>query len=177
MKAITGFAPIADDRATVLILGSMPGVESLSKQQYYAHPRNSFWYIIGEILGIELPPHYQQRQTALKDSGIALWDVLQACSRKGSLDSAIDKSSVITNNFGVFYASHNHIRHVFFNGKTAEGEYRRHVLPALPERCDCLHYYSMPSTSPAMATLNREQKLASWLIVAEKLKASVPAPK
>ena len=88
-KIIYSFDPIVDDKSRVLILGTMPGVESLRKQEYYGHPRNAFWPIIAAACGRELPVSYVEKTAMLLDGGIALWDVCRGCEREGSLDSNI----------------------------------------------------------------------------------------
>jgi len=162
MKPLAGFAAVARDDAEILILGSMPGVKSLQQQQYYAHPQNSFWYIIQKILNVTEIESYQQRLELLQKNRIALWDVLQQCIRSGSLDSAIKSNSIIANNFLDFFQINKQIRSVFFNGARAEQEYRKHVLPEVVQIYPEINYKRLPSTSPAMATMNREQKLVVW---------------
>jgi double-stranded uracil-DNA glycosylase len=169
MNTITGFPPITGKNAKILILGSMPSEESLRQNQYYAHPRNSFWYIMQELLQIKPGADYREKTKTLTENGIALWDVLQACIRQGSLDSSIENGSIITNDFATFLDAHKQIRHVFFNGKKAEQEFRKRVLPALENRFEYLNYHSLPSTSPAMATLSKEDKLLKWSKVTEIL--------
>lgn len=160
MSAVQGFPPVAAADARLLILGSMPGRASLDAGRYYAHPRNAFWPIVGELLGFapELP--YVQRLQALQAAGVALWDVIAACERAGSLDADIVAGSVHANDFSAFFAVHRQIRDVFFNGVAAEQAFRRHVLPglALPG----LRLHRLPSTSPAHAALDRAAKLAAW---------------
>jgi hypoxanthine-DNA glycosylase len=90
MAEVSSFAPIEGNSARVLILGSMPGVASLTAGQYYAHPQNSFWKILQAILEIPAGADYETRIELLKRSNIALWDVLESCIRPGSLDAAID---------------------------------------------------------------------------------------
>ena len=162
-KSVRSFAPIAAADATRLILGSMPGVASLRAGQYYAHPRNQFWRIVAELLGIDPGMPYAGRIGALASSGIALWDVLESCSRAGSLDAAIEKGSVVPNDFATFFACHPRVRRVFFNGATAEQCYRRRVLPLLP--AGTLTYLRLPSTSPAHAAMSYEEKLAAWRVI------------
>ena len=53
MNWIEGFPPIASAAAHTLILGSMPSRESLARHRYYAHPRNAFWPILVELLGLD----------------------------------------------------------------------------------------------------------------------------
>jgi hypoxanthine-DNA glycosylase len=162
-----GFPPIVDERAVILILGSMPSEASLKKQQYYGHPRNAFWKIMAELFGFEQTESYAKRTTALKNNNIAVWDVLQACERQGSLDSAIVDSSITENNFADFFQRYPNIRHVFFNGAKAEKEFVKRVLPTLTEKQKAFEYKKLPSTSPAMASLSFEDKLREWSQVAK----------
>src|SRR5690606_17885165 len=97
MPRVQGFAPLAAARARIVVLGSMPGVASLRQQQYYAHPRNAFWPIASAVYGFDAAGAYAARSAALAASGIALWDVLQACVRPGSLDADIDPASIVPN--------------------------------------------------------------------------------
>jgi hypoxanthine-DNA glycosylase len=160
---VRSFAPVADGSATRLILGSMPGVASLRAGHYYAHPRNLFWRILGELLGMDSGMSYADRVEVLRSAGIALWDVLESCTRVGSLDAAIDRNSVAPNDFATFFARHPRVRRVYFNGTTAEQCYQRRVLPLLP--ADPRVYERLPSTSPAHAALSFEEKLAAWRVV------------
>ncbi|HSI44004.1 MAG TPA: DNA-deoxyinosine glycosylase [Methylotenera sp.] len=157
-KIIQSFPPIANEQAQVLILGSMPGVQSLAAGQYYAHKQNAFWKILGDIVGFSPQTPYAQRLEKLLANRIAVWDVLHSCERKGSLDSAIE--SAIVNDFESFYAYHPHLQLIGFNGAAAERYYRIHVLPKLKDRD--FNYIRLPSTSPAHATLRYAEKLALW---------------
>ena len=160
MHHIQSFPPIENPTATVLILGSMPGKESLRARQYYAHPRNAFWPIMGELAGAapELP--YAVRIQKLKSAGIALWDVLASCTRHSSMDADIETDSICPNDFTSFFLKHPHITHVFFNGAMAEQCFHKYVLPMLKTRK--IHYQRLPSTSPANASVRYEQKLEAW---------------
>jgi TDG/mug DNA glycosylase family protein len=157
---VTCFPPLVSAGAKVLILGSFPGSMSLQRQEYYAHPRNAFWYIIRVLLGLEDGLPYEERGKALTARGIALWDVLATCRREGSLDSSIEDKSIRVNDFEQFFRRYPEIRHVFFNGAKAEQEYRKRVLRSL--RTNDMQYHRLPSTSPAMAMLSRDAKLACW---------------
>jgi TDG/mug DNA glycosylase family protein len=165
MSVITSFPPIANEDAKILILGSMPGVESLVRQQYYAHPRNAFWFIIERLTRQTQPLDYAQRAELLRHRGIALWDVLRTCKRRGSLDSAIEHDSAVANDFADFLRDHPAITDVFFNGAAAEQAWKRYVQKQLGTRYDYLRYRRLPSTSPAMASLNPEQKLEQWAAI------------
>ena len=156
-----GFPPIADRRARVLVLGSMPGEASLAANEYYAFRHNQFWRIAGEICGIAPDAPYARRTAALKRRHIALWDVVASCIRPGSLDSAIREDSIRVNDFTRFLASHPGIRRVCFNGRKAEAAWRRHVLPTLPATRK-LEYRLLPSTSPAHAGMGYRSKLRAW---------------
>ncbi|HHQ14764.1 MAG TPA: DNA-deoxyinosine glycosylase [Chromatiales bacterium] len=169
MARVTGFGPVADQRARVLILGSMPGVASLQACQYYALPRNAFWPIMGRLFGAGADLPYEQRLQALKDQRIALWDVLAQCDRPGSLDSAIDMKTARPNDFKSLFRRYRSIRHVVFNGAKAADLYRRRVLPQVQLEAPYLTYTRLPSTSPAMASLDFEQKLEAWSVLTEHL--------
>ena len=156
------FPPVVGPGARVLILGSMPGEASLRQQQYYGHPRNAFWPILSELLGIPLKASYSERCEALVARGIALWDVIAACERPGSLDQAIRSETVRVNDFGAFFDATPGIVQIVFNGGTAEREYRRRVVPGLQPRYREIQRHPLPSTSPAHAALRFEQKLAAW---------------
>ena len=162
MAQVRSFPPIADARARVLILGSMPGKASLAAGQYYAHPQNLFWRILGDVTGADFALPYARRARALKACAIALWDVLESCSREGSLDSSIDDATSSANDFASFYRDHARIAHVFFNGAKAEACYRRHVLPLLPVELGRIRYARLPSTSPANASMPRAHKQRAW---------------
>lgn len=162
MSLVRSFPPIADAQARVLILGSMPGLASLAAGQYYAHTQNLFWQILGEVTGAAASLPYATRVRALKSSGIALWDVLAACVREGSLDSAIDAASIRVNDFGAFYRAHPSIVQVFFNGAKAEACYRRYVLPLLRAAPASVVRHRLPSTSPANASMSRVDKRRVW---------------
>jgi len=159
--AVRGFPPLADARARVLVLGSMPGVASLRAQQYYGHPRNAFWPIMGEIFGFDAAAPYPQRVVALRTHRVAVWDVLAACERPGSLDADIDLRSIAVNDFAGFLARHPQLRRLCFNGAAAQTMFRRHVLPSLaaPVPFDMLR---LPSTSPANAGVRLADKRRAW---------------
>ncbi|QDQ86152.1 DNA-deoxyinosine glycosylase [Alcaligenaceae bacterium SJ-26] len=162
------FAPVEAPQARLLVLGSMPGVQSLRAGQYYAHPRNAFWRIMMHALlpdtAADAPlPAYAQRLTWLQANGIVLWDVLQYCERPGSLDAAIRRDSMVFNDFAGLLARHPGIVRICFNGAAACDLFERHVAPELlaagylpPDR------RRLPSTSPAHAGMSFEDKQRLW---------------
>lgn len=154
-----GFAPVARSDARLLILGSMPGQASLQAQAYYAHPRNAFWRILADVLGFAPDLPYADRLMILQANGIALWDVLAACHRPGSLDADIDDASMVVNDFAGFLQQHPHITRVCFNGAKAESSWRKQVQPVLDLS---LEFLRLPSTSPAHAGMPYEAKRALW---------------
>jgi len=161
------FPPIASRDAHTLILGSLPGQRSLQVQQYYAHPHNAFWKLIAVIFEAKGGLPYSRRVQLLKKNRIALWDVLEAAERPGSLDSSIVHASALANDFAKFFRAHPRIRRVFFNGRKAEEMYRRFVLPGLGEEFSCIRYEDLPSTSPAHAGMTFAEKLDRWRRIKE----------
>jgi TDG/mug DNA glycosylase family protein len=157
-----GFPPIADSRATILILGSLPGQKSLEMNQYYAQPQNAFWKIMDALFGAGPSLPYTARLERLIERRVAVWDVLAAGERAGSLDSAIVSAGAEHNDFASFFERHREIRRVCFNGAKAAELYRRLVLPTLAPRVAALDTRLLPSTSPAHASLPFAAKLALW---------------
>lgn len=166
MAEVSGFPPLSRPDARILILGSMPGRESLAQQRYYAHPRNSFWPIVTGLFGIT-ETDYQQKSDQLTLRGVAVWDVLKTCSRKGSLDADINDRTIVTNDFQAFFVQHPAIAHVFFNGAKAEAVYLKRVLPGLAGAPAMLKLHRLPSTSPAYAGMTLKQKTREWQTILE----------
>jgi hypoxanthine-DNA glycosylase len=158
-ELLHGLAPIVGERPRVLILGNMPSVMSLTARQYYGNPRNAFWRITAEVIGFDAAAPYAERVTALRRHGIAVWDVLRSCRRVGSLDSAVERNSMVPNDFRQFFDDHRGIELIVFNGAAAEANYRRLVLidPSPPS-------VRLPSTSPAH-TMAYADKLDAWRTV------------
>jgi TDG/mug DNA glycosylase family protein len=156
------FPPISDNKASILILGSMPSVKSLEQQQYYAHPRNAFWPIMSVLFEMESKLNYEQRCKNLIAHHVGVWDVLKACQRQGSLDVDIDTSSMIINDFNLFLQQHPNIEKIVFNGTKAEQIFKRLVLPTLTEQQTTIIRLRLPSTSPAHASCSLENKIVIW---------------
>jgi hypoxanthine-DNA glycosylase len=153
------FQPIIDSASKILILGSMPGVQSLEQQKYYANPQNQFWRIIYSLFHTPLDPEYDNRISFIKDKGIGLWDVLESCDREGSLDSNIRNEKV--NDFKSLLKTFPNIQCILFNGTKAYETFRKGV------GFDCFGFITferLPSTSPANAQ-RFEQKLSEWNIL------------
>jgi len=156
MSALSGFPPILDARTRILILGSFPGVASLDHGQYYAHPRNQFWRLVGagiaEPLLHELD--YETRVARLRQAGVGVWDVVQQCQREGSLDSRI-RDAALNPLAMTLRQQAPALRRIGFNGGLAwkwgaflaEGDYL---------------LFKLPSSSPAAAMFSFEEKLARW---------------
>ncbi len=156
-RKITGFPPVERGDARVLILGSMPSEESLRKGQYYGHPQNQFWRIVPDVLGFPVGLPYEQRTEKLRENGVALWDVVMTCRRKGSLDANIKDEA--PNDIEDFLRGHPLVRRIILNGQTAATLLRRHWRSIIPADVETL---TLPSTSPACATLSYERKLELW---------------
>ena len=162
MKLSKGFAPLAGHGAHTLILGSMPGVASLDAQQYYAFPQNAFWKIMGDLFDAGPQLDYRERLEKLLKNRIALWDVIAACHRTGSLDSAIRESDLSTNDFTTFLQQYPDINRICFNGQKAAKLFMKRVHPDLDGQ---YQYITLPSTSPAHASKSYAQKLEEWSVI------------
>jgi len=158
---VESFDPVVGATPRALILGSMPGRDSLEAAEYYAHSRNVFWRILAD-LDIAPGDTYDERIAALGQHDVALWDVLKACDREGSLDSEIVRSTEQPNDIPGFLREHPTIRALFFNGSKAEKAFRAHVAPDLsPAQRESIALRRLPSTSPAHA-VPYERKLTEW---------------
>ena len=155
------FPPVHDRHARILILGSMPGRRSLQEREYYAHPRNAFWWIMGQLLNFDYRASYAQRIEHLLSANVALWDVLHDCTREGSLDSAIVRDSEQANDIDKFMCGHEQLSTVAFNGGAAGRIFMRH-FPTLIDSLPRIRFQRLPSSSPAHARLDREAKLTLW---------------
>lgn len=173
---LTGFKPIVGESPKILILGSMPSEKSLQQTEYYAHPQNAFWAIMGELFNFDHKAGYAQRTNQLKQHHIALWDVIAQCTREGSLDTSIDKDSIVANDFSDFFSSHPTIDYVFFNGNKAEQEFNKRILPVLGDTAEKLTFQRLPSTSPANARMSKKEKLKHWSVLKKILNKGMNTP-
>ncbi len=156
------FSPVVDQRTRTLILGSMPGRVSLAETQYYAHPRNGFWHIMGELYGARFDVPYSRRLAILLANGIGLWDVIASCRRTTSLDSDIDNDSIQANDFYQLLSRYPGITRIFFNGAKAEQTFKRQILPNLQELPLKIELQRLISISPANARYSLADKIATW---------------
>ena len=154
-----------DARSRVLVLGTLPGEESLRRGEYYAHPRNLFWPIVFALLAEGAPPpDYGEKLAFIRAQRVALWDVCEAAQRVASADSTIAEE--VTNAIDALLDTHPEIRAVAFNGSGACRLYDRHFA-----RRSELLYLALPSTSPAHARLGFAEKLARWTALRDALDA------
>jgi hypoxanthine-DNA glycosylase len=165
---LTGLAPVLDASTRLIVLGSFPGVASLRDAQYYAHPRNQFWPLLGALWGEDLRAMpYEQRLQAMLAHGLGLWDVYASCRRDGSLDSAIveprfnDLASLARRAPALQAVAHN-------GGESARAMRHTRALGVAVER--------LPSSSPANASWSFERKLAAWREVFERHGLACRAP-
>ncbi len=152
------FPPISNQNATVLILGTMPSVQSLELGQYYGNSRNSFWKLLFTIFDTPFSSDYVKKKAFLVQNNIAVWDVLEACVRKGSLDSAIEQE--VPNDFDSFLKTHPNIKHIYFNGQKAAAYFKQYSMVDKGYSLTTL-----PSTSPANAAKSFDIKLKEWSII------------
>ena len=155
-----GLAPIGCETARLLILGSLPGDESIRQQQYYAHPQNQFWRIMCAVLDEPQCASYGERLDLLKRRNVAVWDVAHSASRHGSLDAAI--KAPVANDFAAFLQHHGRIEAIAFNGQKAAALFKSCVEASVKERAAAWSSATLPSTSPAAAALTFDEKVAKW---------------
>lgn len=157
MEICKSFSPNIDENSKILILGSMPGIRSLEQQQYYAHPQNRFWKVIGKCCNFDnlQELNYSDRLKFLLNNQIALWDVIESCKRTGSLDSNIKSEK--PNDIRALLKKYN-IKRICLNGNKSYSAFKKH-FPELLKRYNC---YKLPSTSPANAKYKLEDLFKEW---------------
>lgn len=165
-ETVHSLDPIIDDDAVILILGSMPGVMSLNQNEYYANPRNHFWTILYKIFKEPETGEYSERKAFLKAHGLALWDVIGSCKRKGSSDSTI--SEIEVNDIEGLLRRYPGIKLIILNGSKAEATYRRYVHM---NRINSVEAIRAPSTSPVPGRNVRsyDEKLQDWKQIVESV--------
>ena len=153
-ERIFSFPPIVSKDSKILILGSVPGVKSLEKQQYYGHPQNAFWKIIFELTKENLTDDYAEKIEILKKHHIALWDVIDSCERRGSLDSEIRNEEA--NEIAELLTQFPNIQSIFCNGQKS---YKN--LQKIMGKNVQIPIHLLPSTSP-LHTISFDKKLEEW---------------
>ncbi|WP_313916330.1 DNA-deoxyinosine glycosylase [Tahibacter sp.] len=163
---VESFSPCVGEDCRILILGSMPGARSLAAGQYYAHPQNLFWPVMHAVFGVDATAPFARRLSQLQSCGVGLWDVLQGCERRGSLDSAITAESEVPNAIVALLARRPAIVTIALNGAKAAQAFSRHIAKKIPaERLHGLVVHTLPSTSPAHASMSRDEKIRRWSVL------------
>jgi TDG/mug DNA glycosylase family protein len=160
-----GLLPITGEPAYVLILGSFPGRQSLLKQEYYGNGKNHFWQIVETLYQIDRHLPYGTRTVQLAGKGVALWDVISGCKRKGSADTHI--RDPVFNDIAGFLASNPSLQLIALNGSTAGRYYvRLNIQTSVP-------FVVLPSTSPANTKFTLDEKMKRWEIIRTEKKSGL----
>jgi hypoxanthine-DNA glycosylase len=156
-ETLAGLAPVIARNTRLVVLGSFPGAASLAAAQYYAHPRNDFWRLLGAIWSIDLVVlPYRERLAVTRERGLGLWDVYAACRREGSLDSAIEDAQL--NDLSSLRRRAPQLRAIAHNGGESARAMRITAQLGVP-------VLRLPSSSPANASWSFERKLQAWRTV------------
>ncbi|MCE9601232.1 MAG: DNA-deoxyinosine glycosylase [Gemmatimonadetes bacterium] len=157
-----GLPPRAGPSVRVLILGSFPGARSLRERRYYANPQNRFWRALAPSCAFTADAHHEARIAALHARGIALWDVLHACRREGSLDQGILRGSEEPNDLSRVVGSHAELRAILLNGRSVAEFFHRHQIPRGFWPDLGVEVLTLPSTSPAHAAMPTAEVVRVW---------------
>ena len=158
MTECKSFNPSIDNNSRILILGSMPGVKSLEMCQYYAHPQNRFWKVMGAVCNepkLQEFDYILKLKTLLKNN-IALWDTIKTCKRLGSLDSDIQNET--PNDIRKLLKKYPNIKTICLNGNKSFSAFKKYF----PDLLEKYNYHKMPSTSPANARYSLDKLIAEW---------------
>lgn len=158
-----GLPPIVGPSPSVLILGTIPSVQSALKGQYYGNPQNHFWRLMADVLGERMPEDYSSRCDVLRGNGIAVWDVLAECDIRGSGDNTI--INPVPNDVPAFVRENRGIHHIFVNGQAAFMLHHRFYAEAIK-----MSTAQLPSSSPANAIRYVDRRQA-WLAVRDALRS------
>ena len=155
-KMPQSFNPVIFPETKFLIIGTMPSEASLKAQEYYAFKQNAFWKIVADIADCPQTDNYEQKLNMLQKIKAGLWDNLQYCEREGSLDSNIRNE--FPNDFTSLLQNNPQIKKLLFNGQKSLAFFKKYHSDLLKK-----YYFAvLPSTSPANASINYQNKLASW---------------
>lgn len=172
----TGLPPARGPDPRVLILGSFPGDRSLAERQYYAHPRNRLWPALAAVLDLDPRAAYEDRIATAHEAGIAFWDVLAACERRGSLDQAIIPGTEVPSDLGSLIEAAPSLRAILLNGGSVARLFDRFQVPRAFWPDAGLAIEVMPSTSPANAGVPTATVIARWAAaLGEHLDRRLPA--
>ncbi len=161
MIRLTCMSPIIDGNSRVLILGTMPGVQSLQKQKYYANPGNHFWKIVYGVFHSLPEQDYDNRVAFIKKQGLALWDVLKHCTREGSSDANIKDIEV--NDFAELIGRYSRIGCIAFSSQKAAQLFYNFVMPDILQIVEHrVTILSLPSPSGQNAHISLESKITAW---------------
>ena len=160
MNNCKSFKPSIDNNSKILILGSMPGVKSLKEQQYYAHPQNRFWKVMGIVCNETnlFEYSYDLKLKTLLKNNIALWDTIKTCKRLGSLDSGVQNET--PNDIRKLLKTYPNIKTICLNGNKSYSAFKKY-FPDLLEKYNC---HKMPSTSPANARYSLDKLIEEWSV-------------
>jgi len=167
---VRGFEPIVGEDAGVIILGTLPGGDSLRLGQYYADSGNAFWYIVQQLFGINKDAKYDERVRGLIKNRIAIWDVLEQAERRSSLDNKIVRGTEVANDFARFFRRCSCIQAVFFNGGRAERYFHTLVVPSLQIKGESPRLHpALQSTSATNSHYSQEEKVELWRVAQQAL--------
>lgn len=158
-EIIKSFPPIINCESRILILGSMPGAESLVTNEYYAFDRNQFWKLIFDIFDEDYTSNYEKKKKILLDNKLAVYSVIQSCKRKGSLDSNIKEEKI--NDFKTLFSKYKNIKFLCFNGNKSYDSFIKNVEKSVYKGKKLLKF---PSSSPAY-TIPYNNKFNKWKVI------------
>jgi hypoxanthine-DNA glycosylase len=155
LPRLSGLPPVIAANTRLVVLGSFPGAASLRQQQYYGHPRNHFWPLVGalwQLDGFSTRP-YEERIAELGRRGLGLWDIYASCRRQGSLDQAIEDAEF--NDLAGLRQRAPALQAIAHNGGESARAQRQTAALGLP-------VFKLPSTSPANASWSFDRKRSAW---------------
>lgn len=159
-ERIVGLPAIIPPQCRILILGSMPGVKSLLKQEYYGNPQNQFWTILFELLSEPFSSDYSKRKQLLAKYRIGLWDVIGSCVREGSSDSAILAEAI--NDIPKLLKQYPTLKAIFFDGLKSSQLFKKH-FPHLDVHAEYLPSTSGLNTQPIVFKKEQWKKLLKFI--------------